>query len=263
ETSLFARSVLAVLHRIMITDKNGGFERILIQTSDSPKDETYTPTALHFSFDNGKKISFTDSFDMFSGLNAFSLHFNRGSCVLAGGNREYKPILSWESTIEHPDSIGFFVTPGGAIAIDDLSLEFSEPDFDNELSCFANPDVLHTYLMRSADPNEGVWKLMDYSLDEDALRTGGEYTLAIIRNGKGYDCYYLNGSRVLPDKWKAGMRKATLLDSGFKNIFDVEWVSATGETISKGIKAQLEGSILTIHFPHQDSNIRLRKLPRN
>ncbi len=245
---------------IVIADRYGTREKISIRTADQPKDETYMPTSLRFRIGNGEEATVKEGFDFFTGPNAFLLTFDQGHCSLLGGNREYKPILSWDSEIEYPDSIGFFVSPGAMLEIDDIAIEYPRADFTLTVSEFSNPDILESYLMRSTDPKEGLWKVFDRSLEESLLRMGGNYTVAIIRDNDGYNLYYIEGAKTRPDIWKPGMLKARLIETGFPDIYDVEWLDATGETLTKDIKARYESPLFTITFPYQSSTLRLRRL---
>ena len=272
----------------MVADRKGKREYISVRTADFPKDETYMPTSVKFSvgtnkrgddspasggwpgrgFDIATEISdagitgqTTEGMDPFTGTNAFLLSLDQGHFTLLGGNREYKPILSWDSEIEYPDSIGFFVSPGGLLEIEDIAIMFPASGYNLEDSEYADPDMLRSYLMRSSDPKEGIWKVYDRSLEENMLRMGGDYTLALIRDNGGYKGYYLDGAKTLPETWQAGMLKCRLTETGFPDIYDVEWIDATGETLTKDIKARYESPLFTITFPYQSSTLRLRKLP--
>ena len=246
---------------IMISDRKGNRDRIFISTKDNPKDETYSRTSLIFhEYDSGVEASITEGMDFFSGPNSFLLSLDSGEMSLMGGNREYKPIMTWHSEINLPDSIGFFVAPGAALEVEYFNVEYPMPLFGNEVSEFGNPDILNTYLRRSKDPMEGKWKVYDRVLEEDELRMGGEYTVALISNSSGYDLFYLSGASVMAEKWEPGMLKGRLVNSGFENIYNVEWLDASGVLIESEIKASYESPILTILFPRQGSSLRFRKL---
>lgn len=246
---------------IIISDRYGRGDTISIKTEDSPTEETYLTTSVKFRLGKeGPEKYISEGMDFFTGPNAFLISFDQGRCSFMGGNRDYKPILSWDSEIEQPDSIGFFVSPGAKLQIEDIAIEYPAPGFTSVASEFSNPDLLHSYLIRSTDPREGIWKVFDRSLEENLLRMGGEYTVAIIRNAEGYEMYYLDGAKTRSDIWKPGMLKARLSNSGFPDIFDVTWVDATGETLAKDIKARYESPLFTFMFPYQSSTLRLRKI---
>lgn len=247
---------------IIYSDLTGHRESVIFKTTDSPTDETYSPTFVRVrASDTGETAEITSGFDFFTGPNAFALRFDRGIFTLSAGNRDYRPIMSWESRITQPDSIGFLVSPGGKIKIEDIAIETRGLSTITERSQFGNPDILDSYLSRTTDPYEGRWKMFDRNLDESVLRQGGEYTVAIIRTDTGYDLHYLSGAEKNPQRWRPGRIKARLTDTGFHDTFDVLWIDASGKVIENAIKAQFDGEILSIQFPYQNSSIRLRKLP--
>ena len=247
---------------IVITGADGDRETISIFTDDHPKDETYSPTALCFKAGRSeKRVRIDSGIDFFTGRNAFLLSFDRGEATLMGGNREYKPILSWDAGIAHADSIGFFVAPGGAVDFDNIALEYPEGSFI-ERSEYGNAAILESYLRRSSDEMEGMWRIYDRSLDEDNLRMGGDYIFAIVKSPEGYDLIYLMGAETRKEDWAPGMIKGKLIDSGFEGVWDVEWYDATGALLSKDIKASYEEPLISIQFPYHSSSIRLRKIIR-
>lgn len=246
---------------LKLTDRQGNKESILVSTTDNPRDETYSRTSLDFAASSSEtNAKITDGVDFFSGPNSFLLSIDSGHFTLMGGNREYKPIMEWQTNITAVDSIGFFVAPGAALQIEYLNVEYPSPLFGREISEFGNPDVLASYLSRSTAPMEGIWKVYDRVLEEDQLRMGGEYMVAMIATPSGYDLHYLSGAIVMANTWRPGMLKGRLVKSGFENVYDVEWLDATGTLLPGEIKASYESPILTILFPHQSSTLRLRKI---
>jgi hypothetical protein len=101
----------------------------------------------------------------------------------------------------------------------------------------------------------------DRVLDEDLLRLGGDYKLAIIRGDKGYDLVYLSGAKVNSSYWERGMIKGKLLSDDYGGAFNVVWYDSQQTAMSHDIKAQSEnGVMLTINFPYQSSQLRLHKV---
>ncbi|MDE7412777.1 MAG: LysE family translocator [Muribaculaceae bacterium] len=246
---------------IVLADKSGKREIISIRTLDNIRDETYSSPQLLFSRSPGNETNrITNGMDLFTGTNSFHLNFIHGNISLSGGNREYKPIMSFESSIEYPDSFGFFVAPGAMLSLDHIILSPESCDDLYIHSEFGNPDVLSSYLNRSRNKMEGIWKIWDRSLEEDYLRMGGDYECALIENEDGYDLIYLDGARTEARSWRSGMIKARLKKTSFKDIFDVEWIDSSRKKLPDEIKASLDGGILTITFPYQSSVLRLRKI---
>ncbi|MDE6238009.1 MAG: LysE family translocator [Muribaculaceae bacterium] len=246
---------------ILIKEKGGQTDTISIYTRDNHLDETYGRTALLFNHSDGMSEEKNEGFDFFTGENAYRLTLKRDSGILEGGNREYKPILSWRSEYAEADSIGFFVSPGGELAISYWDVDYPETVEDNEVREYGNKDILETYLLRSGDKREGIYVMLDRSLDEDYLRPGGNYRLAMVADGTdGYELIYLSGAEKEAESWQPGMVKASLRPTGIPEIYDVIWRDAAGRKISTEVKAQISLPIISISFPYLSSEIRLRKV---
>lgn len=248
---------------IRLASVSGDEMLIKIKTFDDITDETYNSPRIRFEAILGDSVTAaaeTDSgMDLFTGINAYRLKCDGDKISFYAGNRQYKPMLSVLSGPERIDSIGFFVMPGARLEARDISLEYTSPGFSEGITHFGNPDVLETILLRSRDPMEGIWRIFDRSLDEDLLRMGGDYRLALVNDGDAYLLIYLDGARTEPQRWKPGMVKARLISSGFTDIYNVEWFDATGHILSNEIKAQYSAPLITLTFPYHSSTLRLRK----
>lgn len=117
----------------------------------------------------------------------------------------------------------------------------------------------------SADPVslEGVWRVLDRTLDESLLRLGGDYRLAMVDldGGRTYSLVYLDGAKINATAWTRGMEKGRISQGAFENIFSLEWCDSQGAVMSHDLSASLdpETMTLTLLFPYQDSTVRLRK----
>ena len=116
------------------------------------------------------------------------------------------------------------------------------------------------HISESIDPLEGYWASLDRSLDEDLLRMGGNYSLALIKNDNGYYLIYVGGATINPESWKTGMIKATLTPTKFNGTYNVIWYDSAMRPLSKDITAHIEGNhLMLIAFPYQSSHIRLTR----
>lgn len=115
----------------------------------------------------------------------------------------------------------------------------------------------------SSDPIEGRWAVFDSSMNEDLLRIGGDYKLAIIRRPDGcYEIIYLSGADVNAGAWEAGMLKGLMRPSGVATVYDLEWIDPYGGKLSRRLKAQHDSdALITLQFPYQSSTLRLHKIP--
>lgn len=233
---------------------------ITFRTRDNTFEETYSAPEIEIKVTTGgKEISrkiLRSGFDLFEGTNAYRMRLGQDNWRLEGGNREYMALAEGSLT-EMIDSIGFEVSAGGEIEVSELSL-----DYYNEKDCIVTEkdvDQLRETLKRSHDKLEGEWGVFDMKLDDKFLKSGGNYRLAVKKDDDGYKIIYLSGAVTHGKDWHPGRNKGTIQPTPFEDIYDVEWIGATGEKIS-GIKAQLEGEIMTLQFPEDESDMRLRKI---
>ncbi len=209
------------------------------------------------------KTSLSGEVEFFDGVNAFLLNRKGSHFILRGGNREYNRIFEFDSDFYPVDSIGFIAFKGACVNFTDISLEWIDKSEDVKYSQFGNPDVLASYLARSTDRYEGVWEILDRVLDEDYLRPGGTYRLALIKSERDYEIIYLSGAEKNALNWKPGMKKGCLQATSFPGIFNTRWIDTSGESLDRDIKAQFESDdLLTITFPYQASTIRLKRVSR-
>lgn len=123
------------------------------------------------------------------------------------------------------------------------------------------PDKLDTLFATSTDPMEGYWTYLDRENDSKIMRPGGFYTIAIVSSGGGnYDIIYVDGAQVNGDLWVPGMLRGRLHDTRFVNHYNLEWVDATFDLMSRDVYADVEqGIMLTLSFPVYRSQMRFVK----
>lgn len=114
----------------------------------------------------------------------------------------------------------------------------------------------------SNDPIEGRWKVFDYSLEDKNLKSGGDYTVDIVRSPDGiYEIVYHSGGVVNGSAWQRGYVKGLLRSTGHEGVYSLEWRDVEGSTIPMSATMQQESiDILTFHFPEQNSQIRMKRL---
>ena len=209
----------------------------------------------------GEKI-FVKNLDPYNGFNQWNIKFDKGIITITAGNKTSEKVCMLENS-DDITGFGFFAGPAAALQLTDISLKIKDP-VESLLITVTDPFLFQEYLDNSDDPMEGIWVVFDRELDESLIRQGGDYTLAIIKDGKSYRIIYLDGARINASEWKPGMRKGTLFPSPFPGIYKLEWIDSENKSLSYDLKAQIgEGEILNIQFPYQQSSIRLRKISRD
>lgn len=128
-----------------------------------------------------------------------------------------------------------------------------------EYSRFGTVDSLLGYLAESKDPREGIWEYLDRKIDPSKATQGGKYTLACVREGKGYILIFLDGSSS--PAWRPLRIKARLEPSGFIDNYDMIWYIDNGNRYSEDTNASFinAGSILECRFPEVESVMRFRR----
>lgn len=184
----------------------------------------------------------------------------RGVTVLLGKN-ELQQVLEHE--VARPAGavrVGYLVGGGARVAIERAVLTINN---DNQViqSTDWTIEKLDAYFAESADPVEGYWKYLDRDMQDEWLRLGGRYTLAVVRSDDGYDLIYIGGAQVKKSMWETGMLKGHMIKTPFAGNYDATWIDATLEPIDRDVQATIEnGVILTIQFPVYRSQVRFAKV---
>ena len=186
------------------------------------------------------------------------IDIDSSGCRLRGGNRNYKTMSEYSSEGFEADSIGYALWPGGRLGVDHICLETAGVSAEG-FRRFGTAEDVMAYLGRSSDAMEGIWGVFDLMLEDDRLRMGGDYLLALVKSETGYDILYMGGAVKNPASWTPGILKGRLVAGPFEGIYNVEWIDVTGETMS-GIKAQSDNGLLKLVFPDDSSELRLRKV---
>lgn len=208
------------------------------------------------------KVVVNKDIDIFNGPNIWRVATCADGYLLSAGNKGLKKIFVIPSTSKGLAAFAFMAPPGASVKIQDITLEETSAAASIRHSEWTDMALLASHLKLSKDPLEGYWALFDRTLEESLLRMGGDYKLAIVKDGPSrYLILYIDGASVNPRSWNAGDVKGILSASPFPGLFNVTWFDAEGKPLSHDIKAQSDDSgLLTIQFPYQSSTLRLRKI---
>lgn len=197
-------------------------------------------------------------------FNTLSVDVDEHSVRVAIGKEELQQVL--EAPVTRPEGIvwvGYLVGPGASVAIERAVLTIG----NEEQVITSTPwthEALDQYLSASTDPVEGYWRYLDRDMQDEWLRLGGRYTLAVVRADDGYDLIYIDGAQVKKSQWQPGMLKGHIKRTAFTGNYDLMWIDATMEPIDKDAYAAIEnGIILTLQFPVYKSQVRLAKITGN
>ncbi len=197
-------------------------------------------------------------------MNTLCVDVNEQTVTVSIGKNELQQVL--EARVKRGAGmvqVGYLVGPGARTAIERavLTIENEKQVAATTLWTVASLDE---YLAQSTDPVEGYWRYLDRDMQDEWLRLGGRYTLAIVRSDDGYDLIYIDGAQVKKSMWEPGMLKGHLTPTLFTGNYDLMWIDATMEPIDKDAYATVEnGIILTLNFPVYKSQVRLSKIINN
>ena len=220
----------------------------LIQCQDGKTKQLATTTL-------SKGVSLEDD------LNTVCVDIDGQRVIVSVGKNELLQVL--EASVNRPAGsveAGYLVGPGARVSIERAVLTI-----ENEKQIAATTlwtlDTLDEYLARSADPMEGYWKYFDRDMQDEWLRLGGRYTLAVVRADDGYDLIYIDGAQVKKSLWQPGMLKGHITKTAFSGNYDMTWIDATMEPIDEDAYATIEnGILLTLYFPVFKSQVRFAKV---
>ena len=247
---------------VWLTDVSGDTLRITFNTIDDTRSSFDSPRLQISrksirSADKESPKLYDSGFDFFTGENSFIIRRFGDCLILRGGNRENKELLRME--FGNIMGAGIMVAPGGRIQLDNIVM--SGGALLSREVAYTDVIQLMERLSRSQDPMEGLWEEFDREMEENKMRPGGRYRLALAERPGGYDIVYLSGALKNPEAWEEGLLKGRLEKTSFRNVFRVEWFDVEGNPVAGETVAQFETpDLLTISFPYQDSRLRLRRV---
>jgi hypothetical protein len=194
-------------------------------------------------------------------LNTVCVDVDERGVTVSIGKNDLEQVL--EASVTRPAGdvlVGYLVGPGARVAIERAVLTIDNEKQVNTTTLWTREE-LDAYLEQSADPVEGYWKYLDRDMQDEWLRLGGRYTLAVVRADDGYDLIYIDGAQVKKSQWQWGMLKGHITKTQFSGNYDLRWIDATMEPIEKDAYATVEnGIILTLNFPVFKSQVRFAKV---
>lgn len=199
--------------------------------------------------------------DLYEGSNQWQVEKENGIILIKAGNRV--PLEVYEITFEGEISgFGFLCGRGCELKVNDIILEIGTADNESN-SIWIKDGLPDLPPFDENDMLQGYWMTYDRELEESLLKMGGDYMLAIVKDGERYALVYLAGARTNAEKWTPGMIKGYIDPMPFPGVFDVVWIDSEGKELSHDVKATVgEGQTLVIQFPYQSSVLRLKKMPK-
>ena len=203
--------------------------------------------------------SVTENVNVNDGYNTLGLSYKNDKLELKIGDHKLVTL----SVLQHQrmDSIckiGYFATKGCGITIKRIHFK-SSPDKRKIYTTDYNKEILDSIFKHTNDVNQGYWVYLDRKMDENRLKLGGKYRIAIVPDSNGYKILLIDGNIKQPLLWKPFMIKGYLKDTAFVGNYDLEWIDADKNIISDESYATFSDNILTIHLPIFNSEVRFYK----
>lgn len=208
------------------------------------------------------ETSLGDGVDLGRGFNLVKISYDGLTTAVAVGNQSLNIVAEIDGVdYSRAHRFGYLVGKGAKVDLERLVIR-TQPILARALTTSWTKESLDERLASPDDPYEGYWTYLDRDLDENRMRLGGKYTVALIGNGDGYDIIYVEGAKVNGGQWQCGMLKGRLKRTIFPGNFDLVWYDALKIPFGDDEYANFEGtSLLTLHFPVYKSQIRLYKSP--
>ena len=201
--------------------------------------------------------------DLYDGYNVLSVVYDGCETFIYIGNKELFQVAKFDN-IYYDDKykVGYLIGAGSCIELERFVVKTQEqPQFLLQTSW--NKYTIDQYILNLENDYtiEGYWRYLDRDFNNDKLRLGGEYKLAIIKNNDGgYDIIYCDSAKVNNSQWKCGMLKGRLKCTQFSNTFELEWYDSTMQIMKNETYAQLQDNdIITLFFPIEKCQIRFIK----
>lgn len=221
-------------------------------------------TATHY--ENGEQVeqfthTMTDSVDLADGFNSLMVEVSENTMLIAVGNKEFTPVMNIAvRRPSEPVRAGIIVGPAACVAVErTVMAQMSDPH--RRITTRWTQETLDAHFAASTDPLEGYWQYLDRDMDDNILRLGGRYVVALVQAGDGYDIIYVNGAQVKRQQWTTGLWKGHLKKTAFIDNYTATWVDATFLPITDDVYATFDNAvILTLRFPVFRSQLRLAKV---
>lgn len=209
--------------------------------------------------------------DLDDGYNYLGVTIEDSTISVKMGKSKLKEIMSYHLTSGDLQAmtgvesyrVGNFAGPGAMVSIERAVLAHNEQAQPSpaRLETHWTREALDRHFAVSKNPYEGYWTYLDRDMEDQWLRLGGRYTIALVETEQGYDVIYVEGAQVKKSLWHTGMKKGEMTRTIFTDNFTGKWTDATLEPITDDVFVTFEsGVILNFKFPVYKSQVRFSKV---
>ena len=203
----------------------------------------------------------SEGIDPYRGKNSWRVARIGDEWNVFAGNREYRHILSFNSSFHLESEPEIFPVSPGGISVSEYDAQID----DLELESIPEGEMLS--ILKTVENSRslaGIYSMLDYEQDDSYAVIGGSYKVAVLpsENDGFFDIFYIDGAKANSASWVCGMKKGKLKPTSFVNIYDVEWRDAEGAWMLHDVQAEYDPMLLTLtlKFPYQSCSMRFRSV---
>ena len=217
-------------------------------------------------FTNGKEsklqtIILDDNVNLFDGFNTIQICYkNPITDIYIGDKKLYKITEIYDIEYQNSISSGFYIGSGSMLAIEQFTIHTEHTSKYPNTSKWTKQSIDEYLKNHKTDLIEGLWSYLDKNINEESLKLGGKYTIAIIKNQSGYDLIYYDGAEINNKNWQCGMLKGIIQKTSFQDNYNLIWWDSKKNAIDDDTYSTISDfKILTLYFPTEKSQIRFYK----
>lgn len=234
-----------------------------------PHDDMIDKRMMHLSVSHivdGKATFVRDSdfsagFDIRGGYNVIGVDVDGSKVKVVAGHDKLTEIMTIDAgPISQPVHMGCLIGSGALMKLERTVISLRS---SNRMICETGwtREKLDSLFTVSDNQLEGYWQYLDRDMDDQWLRLGGRYTIALVASGDHYDIVYVDGAEVKQNDWHLGMLKGRLDKTIFTDNYKAQWIDATHRDMGRDVQASVEqGVILTLKFPVWNSEVRFSRI---
>ena len=250
------------------TDQDNFYAAIIGCNDPSPHDDIFNNRTMivniikvqNASMSVIKSVNLDKDIDLYTGYNVINVEYDGDMTHIAVGDKTLRYVAEISGIPYNPNSqYGLLAGPASKLSVERIVLRCN-PIMPMQLKTEWTMQSLTEHIEKSTDAIEGFYTFFDKELNEDILKTGGRYTLALVKNGNRYDIIYVNGASVNGSEWTCGMLKGSIAPTQFIDNYSLLWYDAMMKPFDKDVYATIENyTLLSLYFPAQKSMIRFAK----
>ena len=209
-----------------------------------------------------KQVEIENGVDLYDGNNTLQIDVLDDKITIGIGRKKTNTVIVCENTkVYKTNRVGIVARPGSNVILSRAICNFEQSP-DTPFRTKWDKQKLDEHFSQSINPIEGYWQYLDRDMEDNILRLGGKYSIAIVEKTKSkYDIIYCDGAQVNKQGWSPFMLKGELESTIFNGIYTGMWIDAMFDRITDDVQVSIEnGVILTIKFPALKSQLRFSKV---